>query len=224
VTDVVDETQQTDSARSSRRGLWVTCAVLASVAALALAGTLGWLLRGGADSVGASSVDAGFARDMSTHHEQAVTMASYTRDHTDDPAIKTLAYDIEETQKFEVGRMSGWLDVWGLSRIDPSQQQMAWMGHAGHVGADGLMPGMATPEQMQQLQSSTGKALDILFLQLMIHHHQGGLPMAQYAAQHAENDYVRTAAQAMATNQSNEIISMGQMLAQLGGQELPPPA
>jgi uncharacterized protein (DUF305 family) len=221
--DVEDEVQLDQPTQRARQRLWIVLTV-AVAAALVAAGTVGWLLHSGATHVSASSVDAGFARDMSTHHEQAVTMASYTRDHTDDPAIKTLAYDIEETQKFEVGRMSGWLDVWNLSRVDSSQQPMEWMGHAGHVGSDGLMPGMATPAQMTQLESSSGKELDILFLQLMIHHHQGGLPMAQYAAEHAKSDYVRTAAQAMVTNQSNEIITMGQLLAQLGGKELPPPS
>ncbi|HEY3735942.1 MAG TPA: DUF305 domain-containing protein [Jatrophihabitans sp.] len=211
---------------SSSRGLRLVLTVVVVVVALLVAGTVGWLIRGGGSSlVSASSVDAGFARDMATHHEQAVTMASYTRDHTDNAQIKTLAYDIEETQKFEVGRMSGWLDAWGLSRVDSSQAPMAWMGHDHmQMGAGNLMPGMATQQQMTELQSSTGTKLDILFLQLMIHHHQGGIPMAQYAAAHASKDYVRTAAQAMVTNQSSEIIAMGQLLRQLGGSELQPPS
>ncbi len=33
-----------------------------------------------------SSVDAGFARDMSTHHQQAITMAGYARDNSDEPS------------------------------------------------------------------------------------------------------------------------------------------
>ena len=61
-------------------------------------------------------MDAGFAWDMSTHHQQAITMAGYTRDNTDDPAIKVLAYDIETSQYFQVGEKQGWLDTWGLPR------------------------------------------------------------------------------------------------------------
>ena len=55
-------------------------------------------------------------------------------------------------------------------------------GHQHDVGANGLMPGMATPAQMTKLQTLHGSALDIFFLQLMIRHHQGGIEMAQYAA------------------------------------------
>ena len=63
-------------------------------------------------------------------------------------------------------------------------QPMKWMGHADAVH-NGLMPGMATDAQMKRLQSLHGNALDVFFLQLMIHHHQGGIPMARYAAAHA---------------------------------------
>ncbi len=70
---------------------------------------------------------------------------------------------------------------------------MSWMNGHEHLAADGLMPGMATPAQMTKLQTLHGKALDIVFLQLMIRHHQGGVAMAQYAAAHATQPYVRAA-------------------------------
>jgi uncharacterized protein (DUF305 family) len=169
----------------------------------------------------ATSVDAGFARDMSTHHLQAIEMASYTRDNSPDPAIKILAYDIESSQNFQVGEMQGWLDTWSLSRIGPTP--MSWMvGHS--LEPDGLMPGMATPTQLRELESLHGKALDLRFLQLMIHHHQGGVVMAQYAAAHAETGFVRNLAASMYAAQSNEIVQMEQMLRQLGGTPLPPPS
>ena len=201
---------------------------IVAVACLAAAIAIGhlWGSAGtgsSASSPSSTSVDAGFARDMSTHHQQAITMAGYTRDNTDDPAIKVLAYDIETSQHFQVGEMQGWLTTWGLSRTSTATQ-MAWMAWHCTSGRDGLMPGMATPAQMTKLESLHGKALDVLFLQLMIHHHQGGLPMAQYAAAHASQQYVRDLAQSMVTAQSGEIVQMEQSLRQLGGAPLPPPA
>jgi uncharacterized protein (DUF305 family) len=218
-------TQQDGTAAPPRRRLVVVLAVVAAVAALFVAGTAGWLIRGGGDSgpdITATSVDAGFARDMSTHHTQAVTMAGYERDNTTDPSLKILAFDIETSQEFQLGQMQGWLDGWGLGR-ESAVPQMAWMGHTGHLESDGLMPGMATPEQLSKLESSHGRAMDVLFLQLMIHHHQGGLPMAQYAVDHAKTPYVRTMAKAIVTAQSNEIVSMEQLLRKLGGVPLPAP-
>ena len=49
--------------------------------------------------------------------------------------------------------------------------------HHHHVGHG--MEGMATPEQMAQLEHSTGEAFDRLFLALMIEHHRGALVMVE---------------------------------------------
>jgi uncharacterized protein (DUF305 family) len=201
---------------------WVLGAVIV-VALLVLAGTAGWLLRGSGSASG-NSVDVGFAQDMTTHHIQAVTMAGYERDNTTNAGLKVLAFDIETSQQFQVGQMSGWLEVWGKGRNNA--HPMAWMGsaHGMHAMAPGdLMPGMATEAQMTKLESLHGKALDVFFLQLMIRHHQGGLPMARYAAAHAKSSYVRTLAAAIVRGQSSEIVEMEQLLRGLGGVPLPAP-
>jgi uncharacterized protein (DUF305 family) len=62
--------------------------------------------------------------------------------------------------------------------------------------------------------------MDVYFLQLMIRHHEGGLPMAQYGAAHATEPYVRTMASAIATAQQNEVVTMEQMLRERGARPL----
>ena len=200
--------------------------VVLAIAAVVAAAGLGyiWGDRNQPARVSPTSVDAGFARDMSTHHQQAITMAGFVRDHTANPSIKTLAFDIETQQYFQLGEMQGWLDSWGLSRTG-GYQPMAWMGHShAQLGPNGLMPGMATPDQMTRLERLSGSELDVYFLQLMLHHHQGGLPMAQYAAEHASLPYVRDLAQKMSTAQTNEIVTMEQMLRERNAAPLPAPS
>jgi uncharacterized protein (DUF305 family) len=194
--------------------------VLLGVMALALFVAGGGLAVGlgiGADRPPAEdSVDAGFARDMSTHHTQAVQMAQKVRDDGTDPAIRLLAYDIETGQLGQVGQMRGWLQTWGLTP-QSSLPQMSWMGMGGH---EGLMPGMATTAEMTRLQSLSGRALDVYFLQLMIRHHQGGLEMAQYGAAHASEPYVRDLADKIVIAQQAEVVSMEQLLRERGGTPL----
>lgn len=215
-----------DETTPARRPVVLLLVGVLVVAALAVAGTVGWLVGNrddGSWAAAETSVDAGFARDMSTHHTQAIVMASYTRDATDNSSIQILARDIETQQYFQIGEMQGWLDTWGLSRTS-KQPVMSWMTGHSHLESDGLMPGMATPDEMDKLETMTGKPLSIYFLQLMIRHHQGGLPMAQYAAEHASRAYVRNLAQKMAQAQSNEIVQMEQLLRKLGGSPLPAPS
>lgn len=235
---VLDEADVAVDPRAGARLRWTLLAVLV-IAALVVASAVGWLgghSSGSSATPSSTSVDAGFARDMATHHEQAVVMAGYERDYTTNPALRILATDMELSQQFQVGQMNGWLDAWDLP-YTTTQPHMAWMGgdpmdgssmHGssmnGMSAADGnLMPGMATPAQMDKLESSHGKALDILFLQLMIHHHQGGIPMARYAVVHASTAYVKTLAQAIINSQQSELTQMEQLLRQLGGTPLPAP-
>jgi uncharacterized protein (DUF305 family) len=227
--DITDDIDPDDAVgvggdEPGRSRLATVLLIVILVAAVAGAGTVGWLIanRSGSGGVSASSVDAGFARDMSTHHTQAVVMAGYARLHTTNPSVLLLANDIYDAQTFQIGQMQGWLDSWGLSR-STTLPTMGWMtGHS--LDADGLMPGMATPDEINHLRSLTGTALDIDFLQLMIRHHQGGLQMEQYAVDHAAKSYVRDLADQMLQSQSSEIISMEQLLRQLGGTPLPSPS
>jgi uncharacterized protein (DUF305 family) len=87
----------------------------------------------------------------------------------------------------------------------------------------GLMPGMATEDELANLRSLSGTAFDVEFLRLMIRHHQGGLEMAQYAQQHGETDVVRSLAKSIADSQTAETELMKGMLADRGGTPLPAP-
>ena len=211
------------------------------VALLAVIG-VGLVLLGGGAAValgigrttapGADSVDAGFAWDMSRHHLQGVEMANLAPDRSQDAVIRSLAFDISATQTNQVGRMQGWLALWGLPNTS-GRAPMNWMGGlpasgmAGMSMADAgpgtLMPGMATDAEMAHLRSLSGKAWDVEFLRLMIRHHQGGLKMALYAAQHAQEPSVRPLAESMAETQTAEVHTMAQLLAERGGTPLPAP-
>lgn len=171
---------------------------------------------------GNNSPDAGFARDMQVHHAQAVEMARLVRDRTDDVVIRTIAYDIAMTQQHQIGQMYGWLEQWGLPQ-STGADRMAWMAGGGHdhgggsatVPSDGLMPGMATPEQMQALTEATGEDAERLFLELMIDHHEAGVDMAQAGVELAQEPDVRELAGKMAQGQLIEIEEMEKLLAQL---------
>lgn len=184
-------------------------------------------------SPGSDSIDVGFAQDMRVHHLQAVTMAGVTRDHTTDPEIHNLAFDIESTQLTQAGEMTGWLTSWVQPELPPPDRPaMSWMrGSSGHGHGDittspsGVvrMPGMASPEELSRLKSAAGKELDVLFLQLMLRHHQGAVPMAQYTIDHAGVGYVRDLAQKIVSSQTGEVTLMIKMLADRGAVPLPAP-
>lgn len=215
------------TSRSWRIGLGAV--VVAALIAIGGAGAI-LLGLGATENPTADSVDAGFARDMSTHHRQAVLMAGLARDLSADPEVALIAYDIETVQLSQVGQMQGWLSLWDLSQS--TGEPMSWLGGHDHGAASGgivspagtaLMPGMASAPELDRLRTAQAADFDVLFLQLMIRHHQGGTQMANYAAEHAEVDAVRTLARSMAETQTAEISTLADMLTVRGGTPLPAP-
>jgi uncharacterized protein (DUF305 family) len=226
MTSATEDIQHVTPVQTARPRWLIALLAAACAVALFVAGGAVAVISGvGHDTPPADdSVDAGFARDMMVHHQQAVVMGGWVRDHGSDPAVRLVGYDIETQQLTESGVFKGWLDGWGMLAAS-DRDPMSWMaGSHMHMQGGGLMPGMATSAELTRLKSLTGKDLDIFFLQLMIRHHQGGIPMAEYAAQHAGKDYVRVAAQKMADAQSLEVINMEKTLRALGGTPLPQPS
>jgi uncharacterized protein (DUF305 family) len=220
-----------DSGDRTREARWVRpFLVVAGVLGLLLLGAAAGLLIGlaGRDDPivpGPDSVDVGFAQDMTVHHQQAVEMAGWERDHSTDPVVRQLAADIETTQNSQIGRMQGWLDLWDAASL-PVGGHMAWMSspthdHAGGSGAVATMPGMASSADLAALRASTGPALDVLFLQLMLRHHEGGAAMLEHGAQHAAVPQLRNLAKQMLSSQTSESDYLRQLLAERGGRPLP---
>ena len=214
----MDDEELTPDPMVSRAWPTFSPLLILSIAVLSLAtGMLGyWFGVRQLSGPGKDSPDVGFARDMMTHHAQAVDMATLLRDRTNDPGMRQLALDIMLTQQAQIGQMQGWLTLWGypLARTEPT---ISWMG----MPTSGPMPGMATPEQLNQLRSLKGIEAESLFLQLMIPHHRGGVVMGEAALARARRPEVRTLAQSIVDAQTSEIALMQGLLQQKGFPPVP---
>jgi uncharacterized protein (DUF305 family) len=204
---------------SDRRRRALLLGTLAAVVAL-LVGYGAGLLTPSLRAPGDNSPEAGFARDMSTHHAQAVEMGMVAYQKATNDDVRQLGYNIALTQQAQIGMMSVWLKDW---RLQPTgdRPKMAWMPNGSkELTADGLMPGMATDGQMAQLHSATGKDMDILFCQLMLRHHLGGIHMIDGVLRQSHNATVRQLAQTMKLNQQGDIDVLQNLLKQLGAKPL----
>ena len=196
-----------------------------AAAVLVAAGAITYAVADGegtASSPTADSADAGFARDMAVHHQQAVEMSYIVRDRTDDPEVRRLAYDIAQTQANQRGMLLGWLDLWELPKVS-ADPPMTWMGMGDTAsGEDGaLMPGMATDAEMERLGTLDGKRAEVFYLQLMTDHHQGGVHMAQGCVRACEVGVEKRLARGMVEAQESEIALMASMLKERGAAARP---
>lgn len=163
-----------------------------------------------------ASVEFGFLRDMSDHHEQAVRMSLLviSRDGVS-PAVRDVAVGIIASQRHDLGRMEAWLDDWGVSQGAPSRRAMAWMGHGPVAPAD--MPGMATKADLDALGAASGLDAEARFIDLMLEHHEAGVTMAAHAAAHAESEKVVRLAELIEAGQQEEILELRSLRRQLTG-------
>jgi uncharacterized protein (DUF305 family) len=123
-----------------------------------------------------------------------------------------MADEIVRVQAGEVRLMGQYLEDWGNPDLDLGTA-MAWMGEP--VPQD-EMPGLASEDELDELDAATGDELDDLFTHLMIDHHRGGIHMAQYAVDHGQDPDLTELAQAMVTTQTSEIAEMNLRRQQLG--------
>jgi uncharacterized protein (DUF305 family) len=200
--------------RGRRAGLiWLVVILVFGLAAGGLGGYLLAQPKNPADN----SAEAGFLRDMSTHHAQAVEMSMIAHADSNNSDIITLAGDIALTQHGQIGYMQSWLRQWDLSPTG-SQEAMAWMPDSAGAVVNGLMPGMATPAQLAKLRTAKGTDLDIQFLTLMRQHHLGGIHMAQEILNLSKNADVTWLAQTMVTSQQAELTVIDDMLKKLNAE------
>jgi len=195
----------------------IIAGALAAVFLLAIGFGAGLLTRPG--TPGDDSADAGFARDMSTHHAQAVEMGMIAFQKASLPEVRTLGGDIALTQKGQIGVMSTWLKDWGLD-VNTTRAPMSWMPNGQAELVNNLMPGMATREEVAKLNSATGKQVDILFCQYMLRHHLGGIHMIDGVLAENPTPAVRELAEIMKKNQTAEVSVMKTLLTQLGAAPL----
>ncbi|MEV0297404.1 DUF305 domain-containing protein [Nocardia sp. NPDC050710] len=169
-----------------------------------------------------SEVDIGFAQDMSVHHEQAVLLAR-TLPTDASPPIRVVADRILFAQTAEIAQMRGWLQLFDLPVT--VAEPMRWMGHDGHHtdGHGPSMPGMASTAEISRLAGLRGTEAEILFLQLMIRHHTGGVEMAQAGFNTGSAPAVKRVALDMVNEQGNEIGQMTALLTARRAEPLPFP-
>jgi len=168
-------------------------------------------------------IEIGFAQFMSLHHEQAIAMAQLMQDGRP-TRLTLLARSVEGAQQLELGEMRGWLRLW-QQPLAPASPGMDWM-LTGDTPPDADlrrylldcqqaptgMPGLASIGELEGLRTLDGDARDRHFLNLMLAHHQGALPMARFAAEQARLPAVRDLATRVVLEQAREIDRIQMML------------
>lgn len=220
------------------RPLITTLALLLALAGLAFGSWQWHAAREARQALAAMSpslIDIRFAQFMSLHHHQAVVLSQMMRG-TVSPGVLVLAETIRHEQQVELGEMRGWLRIWGQPHL-PLNRNMDWMLLGRAAPDDALrqylldcqrapsgMTGLATDAELGELHRLQGAARERRYLELMLRHHEGGLPMAAFAAREASHPAVRSLAARIVADQQKETVAIRLMLAMEAAREPGTPA
>ncbi len=168
-----------------------------------------------------NDVDVGFLTDMTTHHQGAITLGFEYLPGESDDVIGHTAREVILAQSQEIATMNNLLSQAGddADQVANDDVAMEWMDHA----VDPVdMPGMATAAELEELAAATGIEADDLFSRLMVAHHAAGAEMAEYAAEHGENETVRSFARKVAEIQRLEIGELNERRVAIGLEPVEP--
>ena len=160
-----------------------------------------------------TEADIRFMTGMIGHHAQALVIAALVPGRGVSPSVRTLAARTINAQEDEIATMRQWLQDRGqpVAELHTSGTGPTVRG----PGETMRMPGMLSPEQIQELDDARGSEFDRLFLAHMIQHHRGAVTMVNelFATDGAAlDDAAFKIASDIQVDQTTEVARMERML------------
>lgn len=140
--------------------------------------------------------DLQFLDTMIAHHQGAVDMSKPALEKAEHAELKEFARNIIADQEREITQMKQWREQWYAGKPQAMNMDMR--------GMKASMEGM----DMNKLNAAMGKTYDMMFLEMMVPHHQGAVTMSEEALQRAEHAELKQLARQIIASQEREI---GQM-------------
>jgi uncharacterized protein (DUF305 family) len=142
---------------------------------------------------------------MVPHHQAAIEMALLARQKAEHPELKQMADQIIADQEKEVGQLKTWRQQWYGSDVTPPMSEMPMLSNMPAMGHESMTMDMTA--DIEKLKT-TSEPFDLVFIDLMIDHHQMAVDAGKMAEQQATREEVRDLARMIVENQQKEIEQM----------------
>ena len=141
--------------------------------------------------------DLQFLDTMSHHHQMAVDMVKAAEGRFAHKELSDAGKKIVADQQREIAQMKAWRDQWYPAAAPAMNMSM---------------PGMSSSMNMDMshMTSMSGNQLDLMFIDMMIPHHDGAVAMAGEALTRAEHAEIKDLARNIIDAQTREIAQFRQ--------------
>ncbi len=143
--------------------------------------------------------DLQFIDQMTMHHQGAIMSSKHMISDSERPELRKLAENIEESQSEQIDQMQEWRDEW-----HPDAEQTSGMpaGMMDEMMSDGMMEQMMGGSMQEMMGSDS---TDVMFLRMMIPHHQMAVNMSEKALKRSEHPELEELARKIIDEQTAEI-------------------
>jgi uncharacterized protein (DUF305 family) len=149
--------------------------------------------------------DQMFIDMMVPHHQAAIEMALIAQQKAEHPELKQMADQIIADQEREVGQLKTWRQQWYGSDVTPPMSEMPMLSDMSGMGHESMTMDMTT--DIEKLNTTT-EPFDLIFIDLMIDHHQMAVDAGMMAEQQATREEIRDLARTIVESQQKEIEQM----------------
>ena len=140
--------------------------------------------------------DLQFIDSMTKHHASAVAMAKMAQGRIEHARLKELVAKIPPDQQKQIDQMKTFRDQWYPGAASAETMQMP-----------GMSSGMKMDDSSMQ-SMKPGRDYDLMFINMMVPHHEAAVSMAREALGRAEHQQIKTLAQQIIDAQTKEIAQM----------------
>jgi uncharacterized protein (DUF305 family) len=143
--------------------------------------------------------DVAFAQRLIPQLTQEADLGGLAQERAGSAQIKDLAQRMPDERRPWIDQMTGLLREWNAQVPDSSAPDAQF----------GKIPGMASDQEIRQLTDASGPAFDGQFTQLMIHHHQGAISLANNERSNGQSSRLKAIALEIVNAEQHEITELG---------------
>lgn len=134
---------------------------------------------------------------MIEHHQMGIEMAKMAQNKASHAELKDLATKMAEDQQKDADQLKKWRDEWYAGK--PKSDHMNMPG----------MSGMKMPEMdMGKLEAASGNDFDVMFIDMIVPHHQMAIDMSKEALKKGAHAPLKTFARTTIDKQQKEKLQL----------------
>lgn len=140
---------------------------------------------------------------MIEHHRMGIDMAKMAQNKASHAELKDFATKMAEDQQKDTEQLQKWRDEWYAGK--PKSEHMN-------------MPGMKMPQMdMSKLEAAAGNDFDVMFIDMIVPHHQMAIDMSKDALKKAKQAPLKAFARTTIDKQQKEKAQLSKWRAAWGG-------